>query len=382
VVASIVTVLGTRPEVIKLSSLLPLLNLQWSHALVHTGQHYDEEMVNIFFGDLNLAPPDYTLAVGSGSHAKQIARIILGLEEIFQREKPKLVIVQGDTNTTLGGALAARQLGIPVAHVEAGCRSHNRQMPEEQNRVVVDHLADYLFTPDTIATENLAREGIGSDRIFMAGSTGVDACLRNWGYAATQPILDDLSVGPRTYGLVTVHRAANTVPEVLAGILAALNEIAERLPLVFPMHPRTRAVFDASGLADGLHPDIHLLPPLGYLDSLALIGNALVVLTDSGGVQEETAALRIPTLIVREETEWQAYVNAGTHRLVGTKPETIVPQFQALLRDGSLDAMPMHALPAAAGAAERITAILGTILPYDQPIQLPVKRSSALEHTV
>lgn len=380
--ASIVTVLGTRPEVIKLSSLLPLLNLQWSHALVHTGQHYDEEMVNVFFSDLNLAQPDYTLAVGSGSHAKQIARIILGLEEIFRREEAKLVIVQGDTNTTLGGALAARQLGIPVAHVEAGCRSHNRQMPEEQNRIVVDHLADYLFTPDTIATENLAREGIGADRIFMAGSTGVDACLRNWGYAATQPILDDLRVGPRTYGLVTVHRAANTVPDVLAGIFAALNEIAERLPLVFPMHPRTRAVFEASGLADGLHPDIHLLPPLGYLDSLALIGNALVVLTDSGGVQEETAALRIPTLIVREETEWQAYVNAGTHRLVGTKPETIVPQFHALLRDGLREAMPMHALPAAAGAAERITAILGTILPYDQPIQLPVTRSSALEHTV
>ncbi len=379
--ASIVTVLGTRPEVIKLSSLLPLLTRQWSHALVHTGQHYDEEMVNIFFSDLNLAPPDYSLGVGSGSHAKQIAQIIIGLEEIFQREEPKLVIVQGDTNTTLGGALAARQLGIPVVHVEAGCRSHNRQMPEEQNRIVVDHLADYLFTPDTIATENLFREGIGADHLYMVGSTGVDACLRNWGYAATQPILDELSVEPHTYGLVTVHRAANTVPDVLAGIFAALNEIAEQLPLIFPMHPRTRAAFDALGLADSLHPDIHLLPPLGYLDSLALIGNALVVLTDSGGVQEETAALRIPTLIVREETEWQAYVNAGTHRLVGTKPETIVPQFHALLRDGSLDAMPLHALPAAAGAAERIMAILATILPYDYPIQLPVTRHSASEHT-
>ena len=379
--ASIVTVLGTRPEVIKLSSLLPQLNRQWSHALVHTGQHYDDEMVNIFFRDLNLAPPDYSLAVGSGSHAKQIAHIILDLEEIFQREEAKLVIVQGDTNTTLGGALAARQLGIPLAHVEAGCRSHNRQMPEEQNRIVVDHLADYLFTPDTIATENLLREGVGADRIFMTGSTGVDACLRNWGYATTQPILDQLGARPRTYGLVTVHRAANTVPDVLAGIFAALNEIAERLPLIFPMHPRTRAVFNTFGLAESLHPSIYLLPPLGYLDSLALIGNALVVLTDSGGVQEETAALRIPTLILREETEWQAYVNAGTHRLVGMKPETIVPQFHALFRDGSLDVKPMHALPAAAGAAERITAILATMLPYDQPAQLSVTHHSASEHT-
>ncbi len=379
--ASIVTVLGTRPEVIKLSSLLPLLNDRWSHALVHTGQHYDEEMVDVFFHDLKLAPPDYALAVGSGSHAKQIAQIILGLEEIFRREEAKLVIVQGDTNTTLGGALAARQLGIPVAHVEAGCRSHNRQMPEEQNRIVVDHLADYLFTPDAIATEHLLREGIATDRIFMTGSTGVDACLRNWGYATTQPVLDHLNIERRAYGLVTVHRAANTVPEVLPGIFAALNEIAGQLPLVFPMHPRTRAVFDALGLADGLHPDIHLLPPLGYLDSLALIGNALVVLTDSGGVQEETAALRIPTLILREETEWQAYVNAGTHRLVGMKPETIVPHFHALLRDGSLDATPLHALPASAGAAGRIAAILATILPYDQPIRLPVTPRPASEHT-
>jgi UDP-N-acetylglucosamine 2-epimerase len=380
-VASIVTVLGTRPEVIKLSSLLPLLNRRWSHALVHTGQHYDEEMVNVFFHDLKLAPPDYALTVGSGSHAKQSAQIILGLEEILRQEEARLVIVQGDTNTTLGGALAARQLGIPVAHVEAGCRSHNRQMPEEQNRIVVDHIADYLFTPDTIATENLLREGIAADRIFMTGSTGIDACLRNWGYATTQPILDQMETERRTYGLVTVHRAANTVPEVLPGIFAALNAVAEHLPLVFPMHPRTRAVFDALGLAEGLHPDIHLLPPLGYLDSLALIGNALVVLTDSGGVQEETAALRIPTLILREETEWQAYVNAGTHRLVGTTPETIVPQFHALLRDGSLDVMPLRALPAAAGASEHIAAILAKILPYDQPIRLPVTHRSASEHT-
>jgi UDP-N-acetylglucosamine 2-epimerase (non-hydrolysing) len=380
-VASIVTVLGTRPEVIKLSSLLPLLNQRWSHALVHTGQHYDEEMVNVFFHDLKLPPPDYTLTVGSGSHAKQIAQIILRLEEILQREEARLVIVQGDTNTTLGGALAARQLGIPVAHVEAGCRSHNRQMPEEQNRIVVDHLADYLFTPDTIATENLLREGIAADRIFMTGSTGIDACLRNWGYATTQPILDQLNIERRTYGLVTVHRAANTVPEVLPGIFASLNDIATHLPLIFPMHPRTRAVFEALGLADGLHPDIHLLPPLGYLDSLALIGNALVVLTDSGGVQEETAALGIPTLILREETEWQAYVNAGTHRLVGMTPETIVPQFHAMLRDGSLEVTPLRALPASAGASENIAAILATIVPYDQPIRLPVTHQSASEHT-
>ncbi len=374
---SIVTVLGTRPEIIKLSSLLPLLDHGWEHVLVNTGQHYDTDMVDIFFQDLRLSAPNYSLAVGSGSHAKQIARIILGLEEILRQEHAKMVIVQGDTNTTLGGALAATQLGIPVVHIEAGCRSHNRRMPEEQNRIVVDHLADYLFAPDEIAKENLLHEGIDPNRIFMAGSTGVDACLRNWGYASTRPTLRDLNVRRHSYGLVTVHRAANTVPDVLSGILDALNAIAADVSLIFPMHPRTRAVFESLKPAKELHPNIRVTSPLGYLDTLELIGNARVVLTDSGGIQEEAAALRIPTLILREETEWQAYVNAGTHHLAGTTPETIIPQFHALLDGGSLDTLRLRALPTSVGAASRIASILATFLPSDQPIPLPVAYHSA-----
>ncbi len=374
---SIVTVLGTRPEIIKLSALLPLLDQGWSHVLVNTGQHYDTDMVDIFFEDLRLPPPDYSLAVGSSSHATQLARIIVGIEEVLERERAKVVIVQGDTNTTLGGALAAARLGIPIVHIEAGCRSHNRSMPEEQNRVVVDHLADHLFAPDEIAKAHLLHEGIPAERVSMTGSTGVDACLRNWGFASTRPVLRDRGLQRGGYGLVTVHRAANTTPVVLRGILSALNTIAEDLPLIFPMHPRTRSVFDALVPPQTLHPNICVTPPLGYLDTLALIGNARVTLTDSGGIQEETAALHIPTLILREETEWQAYVNAGMHQLVGTKPETIVQQCRALLSNGSLDEMRLRALPTSAGASARIAAILASITPCEQPMPLPMTYRSA-----
>jgi UDP-N-acetylglucosamine 2-epimerase (non-hydrolysing) len=376
-VTSIVTVLGTRPEIIKLSSLLPILEQGWSNTLVHTGQHYDLDMVDIFFEDLRLPTPDYSLAIGSGSHARQLSRILVGLEEILEQERPKLIIVQGDTNTTLGGALAAARLGIPIVHIEAGCRSFNRSMPEEQNRIVVDHLAEYLFAPDTIAEQHLQREGIPLDRIFMTGSTGVDACLRNWGYASTRATLRNLGVLPREYGVVTIHRAANTVPTVLSGILTALSRIAEDVPLIFPMHPRTRIVFEQIASSMNLDPNLRIIAPLGYLDMLALIGNARVVLTDSGGIQEETAALQIPTLILREETEWQAYVNAGTHQLIGTTPESIVQHFRGLTADGSLDTMRLRSLPASIGASSRIANILATIVPRDRPTPLPVAYHTA-----
>ncbi len=374
---SILTVLGTRPEIIKLSSLLPILEQGWSHTLVHTGQHYNLDMVDIFFDDLRLPTPDYSLAVGSGSHAGQLARILVGLEEILEREQPKLVIVQGDTNTTLGGALAAARLGIPIVHIEAGCRSHNRGMPEEQNRIVVDHLAEYLFAPDEIAQQHLLREGIPPERIFMTGSTGVDACLRNWGYASARATVRDLGLRPREYGVVTIHRAANTVPEVLSGILTALSRIAEDMPLIFPMHPRTRAVFERFPATLELNPNLRIVAPLGYLDMLALIGNARIAFTDSGGIQEETAALEIPTLILREETEWQAYVNAGTHQLVGTTSELIVQRFRELSADGSLDAMRLRSLPVSIGASSRIATIIATVLPRDQPTPLPVAYHTA-----
>lgn len=374
---SIITVLGAWSEIITLSSLLPLLEQGWTHTLVHTGQSVEADMADIFFEDLRLPAPLYSLAVGSMSHAKQLARIIVGLEEILEQERAKAVIVQGDTNTTLGGAIAAAKLGVPVIHIEAGYRTHNRSMPEEQNRIVVDHLADYLFAPDEGARDQLLREGIPASRVFVTGSVGIDACLRNWGYASTRPTLRQFSIQRCEYGLVSIHRAAHIAPDVFSGILTALNRIAEELPLIFPMHPRTRAAFNSLSAAPALHPNLRVTEPLGYLDTLALIGNARIVLTDSGGIQEETAALQIPTLVLREETEWQAYVNAGTHQLVGTTPETVIQRFLDLVSDGSLDAMRLRSVPASVGASSRIATILATVLPRDQPIPLPVAYHTA-----
>ncbi|MGH9176187.1 MAG: non-hydrolyzing UDP-N-acetylglucosamine 2-epimerase, partial [Vicinamibacterales bacterium] len=271
----IVTVLGTRPELIKCSTLLPRFDDLFEHALVHTGQHYDEQMDAVFFRDLGLRAPDYALHVGSGSHASQLAGMLTGIEAALLERRPDLVFVQGDTNSTLAGGLAAAKLNMPVAHLEAGCRSFNRAMPEETNRVVVDHLADLLLAPDDLAADNLRREGIAAERVSIVGSTGIDACLRMAQSPAGGETLRALGVEPRGYLVATIHRAENTTPERLAGIMAALADLSTTWPIIFPVHPRTAKSLE--GIA--CSADVRRIEPVGYATMIQLLGGCRALLT-------------------------------------------------------------------------------------------------------
>jgi UDP-N-acetylglucosamine 2-epimerase (non-hydrolysing) len=354
----ILTVMGTRPEIIKLSPLIPLLNQQFEHILVHSGQHYSAEMDAIFFHELGLPVPNYSLAVGSASHGEQTARMLSRLEPILRDEKPDLALVQGDTNTTLAGGLCAAKLGIPVAHLEAGGRSFNRHMPEELNRIIVDHLAAVLLAADEIATRNLRNEGLPSSQINTIGSSVIDAVLRNRALATQSPILTRMELEADAYLVLTLHRAENTIPERLPGIVQALNELAEEQTIVFPIHPRTTAALQQQGLH--LAPAIRVCEPLGYLDTLKLVGCANALLTDSGGLQEEAGVLGIPTLILRNETEWRYLVDAGVHVLVGNSYESILNGVQTWLQPEMIARLRMAEAPIWAGASERaLEAIAG-----------------------
>lgn len=347
----LLTVLGTRPEIIKLSPVLPLLATRLTHVLVHTGQHYDYALDSIFFEELHLRAPDYRLNVGSDHHGAQTARMLAALEPILLDVQPDAVLVQGDTNTTLAGALAASKLGIPVIHLEAGCRSFNRRMPEEINRVLVDHCADLLLVADQIALDNLHAEGRG-DHAVVVGSTAIDACLRSVRFANRSPILHRLRLPSRGYVLCTIHRAENTAPDVLPGLVAALNELARAQPIVVPLHPRTAAAMRAQRLA--FESRVRVIDPLGYLDLLQLLRHARAVMTDSGGLQEEAAALNVPLLVLRAETEWTYLVRAGKAILLGNRPDTILPAATRLLTDESLDQIRSRVCVTERGAAERV----------------------------
>jgi UDP-N-acetylglucosamine 2-epimerase len=349
---TLLTVLGTRPEIIKLSPVLPLLAAHRHHVLVHTGQHYDHALDSVFFEELRLRPPDFRLGVGSGSHAGQTARMLTALEPILMMAQPDAVLVQGDTNSTLAGALAASKLGIPVIHVEAGCRSFNRRMPEELNRVLVDHCAELLLAADETALKNLQAEGIRRHNIHLVGSTAIDACLRNVRFANRSSILHQLRLMPRDYLLCTIHRAENTAPDILPGLIATLNTIA----LIVPLHPRTEAAMQAQNLA--FEPEVCVIEPLGYLDLLQLLRHAQAVLTDSGGLQEEAAALNVPLLILRQETEWSYLVEGGKALLIGNQPETILAGVAHGLSDTALARMRYRACAAISGAAQRIVRII------------------------
>jgi UDP-N-acetylglucosamine 2-epimerase (non-hydrolysing) len=353
----VLTLVGTRPELIKLSAVIPLLATAFDHRLVHSGQHYSYEMDAIFFEELHLPLPDHRMDVGSGSHGEQTARLLTHFERILLEEKPAAVVVLGDTNTTLAGALTTAKLHVPCVHLEAGCRSFNRHMPEEINRLVADHVCTWCFTPGERERANLLAEGIPPERIFVVGSTAIDACLRNRALAS-KPLAIDGSI------LLTLHRAENTIPATLRDILRAINHLAERWPFVFPVHPRTHKVLD--DLMQGsacleLHPSIRLIEPVGYLDMLQLIANAHAVMTDSGGLQEEAATLSTPVLVVRNETEWAYLVEAGAAALVGNTFESIVEKATPLLAQGRaafgrIDITPQQ------GASERIVATLQTLL--------------------
>jgi UDP-N-acetylglucosamine 2-epimerase (non-hydrolysing) len=318
----VVCVAGARPNYMKIKPVIDALEGRGAEvSLVHTGQHYDAAMNDIFFTELGIRPPDHLLAVGSGTHAGQTAKVMIAFEPLVEQLQPDVVVVVGDVNSTLACALVAAKSGSLVAHVEAGLRSRDWSMPEEVNRVATDRVSDYLLAPSEDGAENLRAEGYRADQIHVVGNVMVDTLLANLDRARQTGILGRLGLSPGGYGVVTLHRPANVDdPAAFAGLVTALNTVAERIPLVFPAHPRTKAALEAAGL----HPALRLLPPAGYLDFVALQADAALVLTDSGGVQEETTMLGVPCLTLRDNTERPITVTEGTNRVIGRDPADIV----------------------------------------------------------
>lgn len=358
----ILGVVGARPNFMKIDPVLRALERRselFSTVLVHTGQHYDESMNQVFFRDLGLRPPDINLGVGSGSHAKQTGTTMIRLEQVLLAERPDLVVVVGDVNSTLAAAITAAKLQIPVAHVEAGLRSFDRQMPEEINRVVIDALSDYLFTPSRDTDENLRREGVPDERIHFVGNVMIDTLQRCRELAKRSSILEQLKVERGQYALLTLHRPSNVDhPQVLSEILEALGDIQRALPVIFPIHPRTERQIGKFGLQDRVAAmkELRIIPPLGYLDFLALESQAKMVLTDSGGIQEETTVLGAPCLTLRENTERPVTVTQGTNQIVGHDRARIVAATRSILAGD----VPQGRVPELwdGHAAERIVAVL------------------------
>lgn len=349
----------------KMAPIIDAMNLfpgNFSHQLVHTGQHYDEQMSQSFFDDLGMPKPDINLEVGSGSHAEQTARIMMAFEQVCLRERPDLVIVVGDVNSTLACTLTAKKLGIQVAHVEAGLRSRDMSMPEEINRLCTDVLCDYLFTTDLLADANLRAEGIPADRIFFVGNVMIDTLLKHRDLAAQLPLLHNWGLTPGQYATLTLHRPSNVDDRnTLAGILEALASIARNLPIIFPIHPRTRKMAEQFGLIDmftegGPVRGVWLTEPLGYLEFLHLNMHARLVLTDSGGLQEETTVLGVPCLTLRPNTERPITCTQGTNQLVGNRKENILNAVRRVLA-GEL---PLGRIPDKwdGSAAKRIVEVL------------------------
>ena len=314
----IVSIVGARPEFVQSVPVSKALQGRHEEILVHTGQHYDFLMSQSFFDELQISPPAYNLGVGSGAHSQQLAGMLVGLEDILRKESPDLVIVRGDTNSTLAGALAAAKAHIPTAHIEAGERSFDRRMPEEVNRLVADTLADVHFCASRAAVQHLAEEGI-RDSVHWVGDVMLDTLMTSLPLARLRSkVLGRLGVQPRGYALTTIHRAANTDDPIRLGrIVEALNRVPETV--ILPLHPRTRLALDHLGMNLGTH--IRPIDPVSYFDMLVLEENARLIATDSGGVQREAYFLGVPCLTLREETEWIATVSAGWNKLVGTTPE-------------------------------------------------------------
>lgn len=314
----VASIIGARPQFIKASAVSRQLQVRGiKEILVHTGQHYDVEMSEVFFKELQLPKPDYHLGIGGGTHGQNTGRMLEAVEQVLLDERPDWVLVYGDTDSTLAGALAAVKLHFPVAHVEAGLRSFNRRMPEEINRVLTDHASDLLFAPTKTAVKNLLDEGILEDRIHLIGDVMYDAALYYGEKAERQSnILDHLGLKPEEYILATVHRAENTDdPNRLRAILEALAEVHKELPVVFPLHPRTWKQVKAFGLGSCLEK-VLTTNPVGYLDMVMLEKNALAIVTDSGGVQKEAYFYRVPAATLREETEWVELLRTGWNRLL------------------------------------------------------------------
>jgi len=338
----IINVVGARPNFMKIA---PIVEEMEKHSeiesiLVHTGQHYDENMSKLFFKDLGIPKPQVYLGVGSGSHAKQTARIMLEFEKVLLREKPDVVIVVGDVNSTIACALTSVKLYIPVAHIEAGLRSFDATMPEEINRILTDAISDYLFTTEESAKTNLIREGKPEEKIYFVGNVMADTLLKNKKRAGKSNILLALNLKPKTYAVLTLHRPSNVDDkDTLQRILEALRSISKEIPIIFPIHPRTKRQIENFGFHDyflfhnlnSTNPidsknPIHCIAPLGYLDFLHLIANSNFVLTDSGGIQEETTILTIPCITLRKNTERPITVEEGTNVIVGSDKKKIISE--------------------------------------------------------
>jgi UDP-N-acetylglucosamine 2-epimerase (non-hydrolysing) len=333
----VVHIVGARPNFMKIAPVFAALasKPEVRQTIVHTGQHYDFNMSDVFFQELGLPAPDVSLGVGSGSHAKQTAEVMTRLEPLVEEQRPDWVLVYGDVNSTAAAALVCAKLLVKTAHVEAGLRSFDRTMPEEVNRLVTDQLADLLFTPSADGDENLAREGVAAEKVHLVGNVMIDTLVRllpraEQGWPALRDQLD-LGREKRGYALVTLHRPSNVDGrDSLAALSDVLGRIGQEIPVLFAVHPRTRQRMAQFGLKP-LAGRVRMLDPLGYLDFLALQGHAAVVITDSGGIQEETTFLQVPCLTVRDNTERPITVSMGTNRLVGRDPRRLYREVQRVL---------------------------------------------------
>jgi UDP-N-acetylglucosamine 2-epimerase (non-hydrolysing) len=357
----IVYVVGTRPNFVKTAPVIGALRArlpQGRHAVVHTGQHYDRLMSEVFLEELGVPAPDHMLEVGSGSHAQQTARVMERLEPVLLEERPDLVMVPGDVNSTLAAALTAAKLQVPVAHIESGLRSFDRTMPEELNRIVADEVADHLFLHCDEAVENLRREGIADERMHFVGNTMIDTLVALEGRFREAGAAERLGVEPGGFVLVTLHRPALVDGPLLAPTVERLAALAREMPVVFPVHPRTRR--EMEGIEPD-HPGLTLSEPLGYVDFLSLLADAGAVLTDSGGIQEETTYLGVPCFTLRANTERPVTVRAGTNTLLGLDPAAIAGIPAAL---AERPATPPEPPPLWDGhAAERIADVVSGLEP-------------------
>jgi UDP-N-acetylglucosamine 2-epimerase (non-hydrolysing) len=320
-IAPLMTVFKSRPKIEPL--------------LVHTGQHYDEKMSDVFFRQLGIPDPDINLGCGGGSHAQQTAAIMTAFEPVVIEHKPDAVLVVGDVNSTIACGLVAVKMGVKLLHVEAGLRSYDRTMPEEINRILTDSISDMLFCTEQSGVDNLRREGVAEEKIHLVGNVMIDSLLNNRAKAEATPILEQLNLRPGHYAVVTLHRPANVDdPDALAGLVGVLDAVQSDMPVVFPIHPRTRQHLASGVLAACVSAmtNLRIIEPIGYLEFLKLTANARIVLTDSGGIQEETTILDVPCLTLRDNTERPVTCEMGSNRLVGTRPEGIITAYREAMQ--------------------------------------------------
>lgn len=377
----VINVVGARPNFMKIAPLMEAWRA-YPHVealLVHTGQHHDRAMSELFFEELDIPRPDINLGVAGGGHISQHARVMTAFEEVCLKEKPDLVLVVGDVNATLSCALVATKLNIKVAHVEAGLRSYDRTMPEEINRVLTDTISDYLFVSEESGLVNLAREGLDHEGVHFTGNVMIDSLYRSLPKAERSTVLADLNLEPKSYVALTMHRPANVDNEqTLTNLLGVIERVSQELKVVFPAHPRTLDRLKSFGLYERLTQmsGVQLTTPLGYLDFLQLTKSARLILTDSGGIQEESAVLKVPCVTLRDSTERPATCLVGTNTLAGTDPERVWAAFQEALNTD----VSAYSSPAKwdGRAAERITAILAAEAPAPRAQSLAWTHSAAL----